>query len=340
MTKNSDPFPVVAVDAMGGDLAPQAVVAGAAHAARDRHLAVTLTGPVDLLTAELGRHESGGLPLSIVDAPDAVAMSETPLSALRQKPRASVRVAARLVQSGRAHALFSAGHTGATYLAARSVLGLLAGVERPALAVTIPTRTGAAILLDAGANPDCRPQHLCAFALLGAAYAKVALGLDRPRVGLLSIGEEAGKGNDLIRAAHTLIKHAPVEYLGNLEARELFSGRADVIVCDGFTGNIALKIGEGLVEAAEDMLREELGAELVSQIGGLLTRRAFQRFKQRVDYSEHGGAPLVGINGVVVIGHGRSTPQAVENGIALAARLARERMVERLATALAPASPE
>jgi glycerol-3-phosphate acyltransferase PlsX len=324
---------------MGGDLAPHAVVAGAIQAARVRHLAVTLTGPLDLLAAELSRLGAGSLPVTVVDAPDTVSMSEAPLAALRRKPRASVRVAARLVESGNADALFSAGHTGATFLASRASLGVLPGVDRPALAVTIPTRTGAAILLDAGANPDCKPSHLCEFALLGDAYAKVTLGLERPRVGLLSIGEEAGKGNDLIRGAHTLLEAAPIDYTGNLEARDLFTGRADVIVCDGFTGNIALKIGEGLVEAAEEMLREELGAELVSQIGGLLTRRAFQRFKQRVDYSEHGGAPLLGIKGVVVVGHGRSTPQAVENGIALAARLATEQLVQRLAEAMS-ARPE
>jgi glycerol-3-phosphate acyltransferase PlsX len=231
---------------MGGDLAPQAVVAGAVQAARGRGIAVTLAGPLAPLASELTRHGAEALPLSVVDAPESVTMSEAPLSALRQKPRASVRIAARLVQSGRAHALFSAGHTGATFLAARAALGVLAGVERPALAVTIPTRTGAAVLLDAGANPDCRPQHLCAFALLGVAYAMVTLGLERPRVGLLSIGEEAGKGNDLIRAAHALLERAPVDYLGNIEARELFTGRADVIVCDGFTGNIALKLSEGL----------------------------------------------------------------------------------------------
>jgi glycerol-3-phosphate acyltransferase PlsX len=199
----------------------------------------------------------------------------------------------------------------------------------------VPTRGGAAILLDAGANIDCKPEHLLQFGVMGAAYARIALRVERPRVGLLSIGEEAGKGNDLIRDAHALLSRAPIEFLGNLEAREFFSGRADVIVCDGFTGNIALKVGEGLVELAQEMVREELGVELLSQIGGLLTRRAFARFKQRLDYAEVGGAPLLGLNGVAIVAHGRSSAQAVENGIATAARLVEERIVPRLAAALA-----
>jgi len=330
----------VAVDAMGGDQAPGPVVAGALQAARRRGVAVVLVGPASLLEAEIERHGgASGLPLSIVEAPDVVGMDEAqPLSALRRKPGASIRVAAAQVARGDAAALFSAGHTGATFLAAHAAFGVLAGVDRPALAVTVPTRAGAAILLDAGANADCRPEHLHQFAVMGAAYARIALNLERPRVGLLSIGEEPGKGNDLIREAHTRLLQAPVDFIGNVEAREFFSGRADVIVCDGFTGNIALKVGEGLVEAAEVMLREELGAELVSQIGGLLTRRAFARFKQRVDYAESGGAPLLGVNGVAVIGHGRSSAQAVENGVALAARLAEERMVARLAEAMESAT--
>ena len=262
-------------------------------------------------------------------------MDESPLQAHRRKPGSSVRVAAAAVARGEAGALFSAGHTGATFLAARAAFGILPGVDRPALAVTVPTRAGAALLLDAGANIDCLPEHLCQFGVMGAAYAHVALHIDRPRVGLLSIGEEAGKGNDLIREAHALLSRAPIEFLGNLEAREFFSGRADVIVCDGFTGNIALKVGEGLAELAQEMVREELGAELVSQIGGLLTRRAFARFRQRVDYAERGGAPLLGLAGLAVVGHGRSSPQAVESGIAMAARLAEQQVVSRLAEAMA-----
>jgi len=324
---------VIAVDAMGGDHAPGAVVAGAMQAAR-RGLAVTLAGPVELLQQEIAKQGGeAGLAVTVADAPDTVGMDEAPLAALRRKPRASVRIAAGLVARGEAGAFFSAGHTGATFLSAHAAFGMLPGVDRPALAVTVPTETGAAILLDAGANLECRPDHLLQFGIMGAAYARVMLGIERPKVGLLSIGEEAGKGTELVREAHGKLAAAPIEFIGNLEAREFFTGRADVIVCDGFTGNIALKVGEGLVVAAQHMLREELGAELVSQIGALLTRRAFARFKQRVDYAESGGAPLLGVNGLALVGHGRSTAQAVENGIALAARLAERGVVQRIADA-------
>ena len=320
---------------MGGDQAPGAVVAGAIQAAR-RGIPIKLTGPSAILLASI--EEQGGadvLDLTVVDAPETVSMDESPLTAHRRKRGSSVRVAAALVGSGQAQALFSAGHTGATYLAARAEFGVISGVERPALAVTVPTRTGAAVLLDAGANLDCRAEHLCQFGVLGAAYARILLHVERPKVGLLSIGEEAGKGTDVVREAHALLERAPVDFLGNLEAREFFSGRADVIVCDGFTGNIALKVGEGLVELAQEMVREELGVELLSQIGGLLTRRAFARFKQRVDYAETGGAPVLGLDHLAMVGHGRSSAQAVENGIRTAARLVEQKIVARMTEAMA-----
>ena len=329
--------PVVAVDAMGGDHAPAVVVQGAAQAVLAHDVTVALVGSGPAIETELDRQGvQDRSRLHIHEAPEFIGINEAPLGALRRKPRASIRVAAELVSQHAADALFSAGHTGAAFLAAHAALGMLDGVERPALAVTVPTPTGAAILLDAGANVECRPEHLEQFGRLGSAYARVALGLERPRVGLLSIGEEAGKGNDLIRAAHVLLTRSPIEFIGNLEAREFFTGRADVIVCDGFTGNIALKVGESLVEAAEAMLREEMGAALVTQVGALLSRRAFARFKRRVDYAASGGAPLLGVGGVVLVGHGRSSARAIENGIALAGKLAREQMVRKLVEALAP----
>jgi glycerol-3-phosphate acyltransferase PlsX len=330
--------PVIAVDAMGGDRAPEALVEGALAAVRRIEAAVTLVGPAKRLAAELARHEASPPDLvSIVDAPDVVAMHESPVAVLRRKPRSSIRVAAGLVADGHASALFTAGHSGAAVLVARAAFGMLPGIDRPALAVTVPTHTGAAVLLDAGANLECRPEHLVQFGLRGAAYAEVALHCERPRVGLLSIGEEAGKGNDLIREAHARLSETTLDFIGNLEARDLFTGRADVVVCDGFTGNIALKVGEGLIEAAEAMLREELGAALVSQIGALFVRRAFRRVRQRVDYAEYGAAPLVGVAGLALVGHGRSSPRAVENGITLAARLAGVGLVDRLRGALARA---
>jgi glycerol-3-phosphate acyltransferase PlsX len=327
---------IVAVDALGGDQAPGAIVSGAIRAVQRANLGVTLVGPADRIRAQLDRHErTRHLPITIVDTPDVVAMDEPPLAALRRKPRASVKIATEIVARGDAQAVFSAGHTGATFLAAHAAFGVLPGVERPALAVTVPTRKGAAILVDAGANLECRADHLVQFGVMGAAYAKVDLHLSDPQVGLLSIGQEAGKGNELIREAHGGLSRAPVTFIGNLEAQELFSGRADVIVCDGFTGNIALKVGEGLVETVAAMLREELDASALTRVGAWLSRRAFQRFRQRVDYAEYGGAPLLGVCGVTIVAHGRSSARAIESGIKMAARLAEQRVIGRLGEALA-----
>jgi phosphate acyltransferase len=317
---------------MGGDHAPSVVVEGAVAAVRAGRARVVLAGPADGIQRELARYDVRNLPLTVVDAPDVIGMHERPLVALRRKPQSSVSVAARLVASGEASAMFTAGHSGAAVLAAHATLGMMAGVERPALAVIVPTRAGAAVLLDVGANVDCRPGHLVDFARLGVAYARVMLGVERPKVGLLSIGEEAGKGNDLIREAHERLERSSLAYIGNLEARDLFTGAADVAVCDGFTGNVALKVGEGLAEAIAAMIREELNAEVVSKIGELFTRRAFDRFRQRMDASEYGAAPLLGINGLVLVGHGRSTARAVESGIALASRLAAARLVDEMAS--------
>jgi glycerol-3-phosphate acyltransferase PlsX len=296
---------------------------------------VTLVGPADRIRTELARNPSAaGLPISLVDAPDVVRMDEAPLVALRRKPRASVKVAAGEVAAGRAQALFSAGHTGATFFAAHAAFGVLRGTARPALAVTFPTRTGSAILVDAGANLDCRPEHLLAFGVMGACYAEITLSCDRPRVGLLSVGEEAGKGNDLIREAHDRLAASPLFFIGNVEARDLFAGGADVIVCDGFTGNVALKVGEGLVDAIEAMLGEEAAAAPTAEAGALAMRETFGRLKRRIDYAERGGAPLLGLAGLAVIGHGRSSARAIRNGILTASRLAEADLVRRLREAL------
>src|SRR5262249_18350893 len=230
--------------------------------------------------------------------------------------------------------VFSAGHTGATLMAAHAIFGMLPGVDRPALAVTVPTRTGVAILLDVGATLDCRPEHLVQFGRMGVAYPRLARHLTNPQVGLLSIGEEAGKGNDLIPGAHAGLAASSLNYIGNLEARDLFSGHADVIVCDGFTGNIALKVGEGLVETLEAMLREELFGGPLTRIGAFFSSRAFRTFRTRVDYREFGGAPLLGIAGLAIVAHGRSPARAVSSGITMAAKLADEKVVEKLASVL------
>src|SRR4029453_3418277 len=211
-----------------------------------------------------------------------------------------------------------------------AAFGMVNGVDRPALAATIPTRGRPAGLLDAGANLECRPQHLLQFGVMGSVVARVAFGVDQPRVGLLSIGEEETKGNELTRDAHQLLKAAALAFIGNVEARGIFSGDADVVVCDGFTGNVALKLSEGLVEMVEDLLGEELQSTFSSQVGYLLSQRAFRRFRKRVDYSEYGGAPLMGVAGLCIVGHGRSSVKAVRNAVAMASRFANNQMMDRL----------
>ena len=250
----------IAVDAMGGDDAPRQIVHGALDAARDADLGLVLVGPLERLDDELRRHPGVDRRLvRLVDAPEVVTMAESPSAALRRKPGASIRIAAETVARGEASGLFSAGHTGATVMAAHAAFGMLAGVDRPALAATIPTpHRRPAVLLDVGASVECRPPHLLQFAVMGSVYARVALGIDAPRVGLLSIGEEATKGNELTRESHRLLKASLPSFIGNVEARDVYRGQADVIVCDGFTGNVALKISEGLVELFEGLLSKEL----------------------------------------------------------------------------------
>jgi phosphate acyltransferase len=319
--------PVIAIDCLGGDDAPRVVVEGAVEAVRSG-LRVVLVGPADLLGEELARAGAGDLAhLTIEDAPDGVSMDESPLAALRRKPRASIRVACELAASGAAAGVFSAGHTGASLFAAHGAFGLLPGVERPALAVVVPTERGSSILLDAGANADCRPSHLAQFGVMGAAFAKVLLNVTEPRVGLLSNGEEAGKGNELTRDAHAALAAMPIHFVGNIDAAKWLRGVADVVVCDGFTGNIALKVGEAVVE----MIAATVAAEARNGSGMAgLPAEAWSKF----DHAKAGGAPLVGVNGLLVVGHGRSTATAIANGIALTARLAQGGIVAQVAEAV------
>ena len=273
-----------------------------------------------------------------VEAGAVIDMVESPAAALRRKPNASIKVAADLVARGEADALFSAGHTGATVMAAHGAFGMIAGVDRPALAATIPTRERPAVLLDVGASVECRPNHLLQFAVMGSVYARVHFGLEQPRLGLLSIGEEETKGNDLTRVAHQLLKASAVNFIGNIEARDVYSGAADVIVCDGFTGNVALKISEGLVDTIEGLLREELSSTITMRVGSLLTQRAMRHFKRRVDYSEYGGAPLLGVAGITIVGHGRSSAKAVRNAVAMAYRFASSQLIQRVEREIAVAA--
>jgi glycerol-3-phosphate acyltransferase PlsX len=327
----------IAIDAMGGDHAPQQIVGGALGAARRVGCGLALVGRREAIEGEVERHGGlRGVDVTIIDAPDVIGMGEPPVAALRRSARASIRVAAELVARGEAAALFSAGNTGAAVVAAHSAFGMLPGVDRPALATTVPTRRGRpAVLLDAGATVECRPQHLVQFAVMGVVFARVALGIERPRVGLLSIGEEETKGNELTREAHRLLKDGPLDFVGNIEARDAYSGEADVIVCDGFTGNITLKVSEGLADTIEYLLREELTRTLASRVGALLSRRAFRRFRRHVDSSEYGGAPLVGVAGLCLVGHGRSSAKAVQSAVTLAARFVEGGFLGRLSGEIA-----
>ncbi len=329
----------IAVDAMGGDAAPGHIVDGALAAVRHFDLGVALVGPSARLEAELAtRGGADAARVRVVGADSVVEMAESPSAALRRKPTASIKVAAETVARGDAAALFSAGHTGASVMAAYGAFGMLPGVGRPALAAAVPTRERPAILLDVGASVECRPQHLVQFAVMGSVYARVAFGIEAPRVGLLSIGEEETKGNELTREAHRLLRASPLSFIGNIEARDVYSGAADVIVCDGFTGNVALKISEGLVDVVDNLLTEELSRTVAMRVGSLLTRRALRHFRRRVDSSEYGGAPLLGVAGIAIIGHGRSSAKAVRNAIAMAYRFASGSFIERLERNIAAAA--
>jgi phosphate acyltransferase len=321
----------IAVDAMGTDTAPLPEVEGAILAARDQHAQVLLVGPQDLLKRELGRRDARGLGIEVVHASEAVTMEDAAAKAFRRKRDSSIRVAARLVREGKADGLISAGNTGAVMTTVKIVLGTLERVDRPALAAVFPTSLGkAAVLLDVGANVDCKPANLEQFAVMGEIYYRVIFGVERPRVGLLSIGAEEQKGNDLTREAFVLLKQLPLNFAGNVEGRDLYNGRVDVIVCDGFIGNVALKISEGLIEAVSILLKESLSSTLSSKMGYMLSRKAFAHFKKRVDYSEYGGAPLLGVRGVCIICHGGSSANAIKNAIRVAAGFAEGRINEKI----------
>ncbi len=329
----------IAIDAMGTDGAPAPEVEGAVLAAREGSAEVLLVGPQELLRRELARRNAGRLPIEIAHASEAVTMEDGAAKAFRRKRDSSIRVAARLVREGKADGLISAGNTGAVMTTVKIVLGTLEGVDRPALAAVFPTSQGrAAVLLDVGANVDCKPHHLEQFSVMGEIYYRVIFGVERPRVGLLSIGEEEHKGNDLTREAFALLKQLPVNFVGNVEGRDLYNGRVEVVVCDGFTGNVALKISEGLVEAVSHLLKEALSRTLSSKVGYVLSRRAFQEFKKRVDYSEYGGATLLGVRGVCIICHGGSNANAIKNAVRVAAEFAEGQVNTKIERELAGAA--
>jgi glycerol-3-phosphate acyltransferase PlsX len=328
----------IALDAMGGDQCPKPEVEGALEAAKAFGVRVILVGRQELLRKELERHSGWRkLPIEICNATEQITMEDSASKAVRAKKDSSIRVASRLVREGTAQCVVSAGNTGAVMATAKMVQGMLPGVDRPALASAFPTLHGSAVMLDVGANVDSSPEMLAQFAVMGDAYARIIYRKKQPRVGLLSIGEEEHKGNALTREAFPLLKNLKhLNFVGNVEGRDVYSGIVDVIVCDGFVGNVALKVSEGIVEVLfRQMLRKSLKETLSRQVGAYLARGAFQDFKKRVDYAEYGGAPLLGVNGLCVICHGRSTPKAIMNAIRISKEFAEGRINERIATELA-----
>jgi glycerol-3-phosphate acyltransferase PlsX len=321
----------IAVDAMGGDKAPTPEIEGAIQAARQFGHRILLVGEEQIVEPALRSHSIGNLPIEVVHASDRITMDDHAAKAARGKRESSMHICARLAVSGKADGFISAGNTGACMAIAKMVLGKVPGVDRPALSGVFPTQKGTpVVVLDVGANVDCEPEMLKQFALMGEIYSRLVLRIERPRVGLLSIGEEEHKGNTLTRDATPLMKSLDIDFIGNVEGRDLFSGEVDVIVCDGFVGNVALKVSEGLVDMFRVMLRESLEATLTRKIGYALSRSAYKEFKKRVDYSEIGGAPLLGVKGVCVICHGRSDANSIKNAIRIAADFASSNMNQRI----------
>jgi glycerol-3-phosphate acyltransferase PlsX len=328
---------VIALDAMGSDRAPKPEVEGAIQAARQYGMRVLLVGPREIVQPELDRHSAARrLPIEIVHASEYITMDDK-VEAIRAKRDNSMRVGLRLVREGHAHGFVTAGNTGAAMATAKIVLGAVPGVDRPALAAVFPTAPGnPAMLLDVGANVDCTAKNLEQFAVMGDVYFRAMFGRrSAPRVGLLSIGEEESKGNDLTREAFQLLKHLPLNFVGNVEGRDLYNGQVDVIVADGFVGNVALKISEGVANLVRTALKESLKATITRQVGALLSRSAFIDFKKRLDHTEYGGAPLLGVKGVCIITHGSSNANAMKNAVRVAAEFGESRVNQSIEQGLA-----
>ena len=320
----------IAVDAMGGDFAPAAVVEGALEAARSGSVEVTLVGRETAIRQIMGRLGVRGDAVLIVDAPDVIEMDEPPAQAVRRKKSASLVVCADLVRDGEADGMFSAGNTGAGMAVSLFKFGRITGIDRPAIALPLPNMNGDTLLLDAGANVDVGPHCLVQYAVMGSIYSREIQGVENPRVGLVNIGEEECKGNELSREALILLKAAPVNFVGNIEGPDLFNGRVDVVVCDGFTGNVILKVAEGVAEFVMQQIRVEVDGNPLLKIPAALLGPAFRRIRRRTDYGERGGALLLGVNGVCLIGHGRSNAQAVANAVRTTGEAVRHGIIEKI----------
>ncbi len=324
----------MAVDAMGGDNAPAIEVEGAVAAARRWGVSIILVGDTERIQACLDQHPHKNLDIRIEQASEVVGMHESASDAIRKKKDSSIRVGFELVRNGEAHAVVSAGNSGATMAVGMFLLKRISGIDRPAIATILPNLKDQTIVLDAGGNVDCKPLHLAQFATMGDVYAHSVLGKVRPRVGLLANGEEESKGNELTREAHRLLKTSDLNYVGFVEGRDIYNGSVDVVVCDGFVGNVVLKVSEGLAEAIGEMLRREISKRFLAKIGYILAKPAFKAFKKRIDYAEYGGAPLLGIQGTGMICHGGSNAKAVMNAIGMARESVAQQVNERLVAQL------
>lgn len=320
----------VAVDAMGGDYGPAPAVEGAVQAVAELGIDVVLVGDESQLHEQLKRLGCSDPRLTVRHAPQTVGMHESPAQVARKKRDSSIWVATELVKNGEASAVISAGNTGASMVSAFFLLGVIKGVERPAIAATLPTLTGTAAMLDVGANVDCTAEHLHQFGLMGSEYGKHLFKKPDPRIGLLSIGEEDTKGNEVTKEAFALLKASPINFIGNVEGRDVYSGAADVIVCDGFIGNVALKISEGVAETIKKLLMKEIASSRLGRLAYVFLAGPLLRLRRRIDYAEFGGAPLLGVNGISIICHGRSSAKAIKNAIGLAKGLAESRLNEHI----------
>lgn len=319
----------VAVDAMGGDHGPGVIVEGAIRASLEYQAEVILVGVEDLIKKELDKLPYSKAKVTIINAPESIDMEEGLLS-IRKKKKSSIRIGTELVKSKEADAFVSTGNTAAVVYISKKVLGALPGVERPALSLLVPTLKGLTLLTDVGANVNCKPQHLVQFAVMGHVFMESVMKLKNPRVALMSVGEEETKGNDLTKEVHERLVASSLNFIGNIEGKDIYSGQADVIVSDGFTGNIVLKVSEGVVETFFNMARTEIMKNLFAKIGFVLMKRNVKKLYKKMDYTEYGGAHLLGLNGVCIIGHGRSNPIAVKNAVRMAREFVLQRVQEKI----------
>lgn len=319
----------VAVDAMGGDYGPRVIVEGAIRASQEYQAEVILVGVEDLIKKELDKLPHPQAKVTIINASESINMEEGLLS-IRKKKKSSIRIGTELVKSKEADAFVSTGNTAAVVYISKKVLGALPGVERPALSLLVPTLKGLTLLTDVGANVNCKPQHLVQFAVMGHVFMESVMKLKNPRVALMSVGEEEMKGNDLTNEVHERLAASSLNFIGNIEGKDIYSGQADVIVSDGFTGNIALKVSEGVVETFFNMVRTEIMKNLFAKIGFALMKRNVKKLYKKIDYAEYGGAHLLGLNGVCIIGHGRSNPIAVKNAVRMAREFVLQRVQEKI----------